>query len=104
MTLDILLKTGQLKSNERSRHLHRSRHRAQERLLPGPVERLWAYLTNCLSSDKAIPDKYKGVEHASFEGTITRLEQLRVLAYTWNMGGQDSEVTFELSRAARTSS
>jgi len=96
-----------------------------ERLLPGPVERLWAYLTeskkratwfcggefelrvggharlqfdhNCLSSDQNIPDKYKGVEHSYFEGTITRLEPNRVLAYRWNMGGGDTEVTFELS-------
>ncbi len=96
-----------------------------ERLLPGPVERLWAYLTeskkratwfaggefelrvggrvelqfdhNCLSKDQSIPDKYKGVEHSRFEGRITRLEPNRLLAYSWNMGGQDSEVTFELS-------
>lgn len=96
-----------------------------ERLLPGPVERLWAYLTDsrkratwfaggefelrvggrvelqfdhsCLSKDKETPDKYKGVEHSRFEGRITRLEPNRVLAYTWNMGEQGSEVTFELS-------
>jgi uncharacterized protein YndB with AHSA1/START domain len=96
-----------------------------ERLLPGPVERLWAYLTdskkratwfaggefelrvggrvelqfdhNSLSKDRDIPDKYKGVEHSRLEGRITRLEPNRVLAYTWNMGEQGSEVTFELS-------
>src|SRR2546425_570973 len=73
-----------------------------ERLLPGPVERVWAYLTesdkratwlaagefdlrlggkvrlefdNCsLSSDKVAPPKYKGREKHSFEGKITRLE------------------------------
>jgi uncharacterized protein YndB with AHSA1/START domain len=37
------------------------------------------------------------VEHSRFEGRITRLEPNRVLAYTWNMGEQGSEVTFELS-------
>lgn len=96
-----------------------------ERLLPGPVERLWAYLTeskkratwfcggefdlrvggrvrlqfdnNSLSSDKNVPEKYKGAGHASFEGTITRLEPLRVLAYRWNMGKGDTEATFELA-------
>jgi len=95
-----------------------------ERLLPGPVERLWAYLTeskkratwfaggefelrvggriqlefnnNSLSKDQDIPEKYKGVANRSFEGKITRLEPNRVLAFSWNMG-QDSEVTFELA-------
>jgi uncharacterized protein YndB with AHSA1/START domain len=96
-----------------------------ERLLPGPVERLWTYLTdsrkratwfcggefelrvggrarlefdhNSLSSDHDIPEKYKGVEHSKFEGRITRLEPLRVLAFAWNMGEADTEVTFELT-------
>jgi uncharacterized protein YndB with AHSA1/START domain len=95
-----------------------------ERLLPGPVERVWAYLTeskkraawlaggefdlrvggtihlvfdNCsLSSDKAPPQKYKDGGKGTFEGKITRLEPLRVLAHTWNMGG-DTEVTYELT-------
>ena len=95
-----------------------------ERLLPGPVERLWAYLTeskkratwfaggefelrvggriqlefnnNSLSKDQDIPEKYKGVANRSFEGKITRLEPNRVLAFSWNMS-QDSEVTFELA-------
>jgi uncharacterized protein YndB with AHSA1/START domain len=96
-----------------------------QRLLPGPVERLWAYLTESkkratwfaggefdlrvggrielkfdhagLSSDKVPPEKYRHHAKASFEGTITRLEPLRVLAYSWNMGGGDTEVTFELA-------
>jgi uncharacterized protein YndB with AHSA1/START domain len=96
-----------------------------ERLLPGPVERVWAYLTesdkrakwfcggefdlrvggrvrlefdhNNLSSDTEIPEKYKGVEHSKFEGTITRLEPHRLLAYTWKMWEHDTEVTFELA-------
>lgn len=97
-----------------------------ERLLPGPVERLWAYLTDSekratwlcggefelrvggrvrlefdndsLSGDKNPPDKYKSMKgHSKFEGRITRLEPLRVLAYTWKMGERDTEVTFELT-------
>jgi uncharacterized protein YndB with AHSA1/START domain len=96
-----------------------------ERLLPGPVERVWAYLTDSrkratwfaggefdlrvggrvelefhhdqLSSEKVTPEKHKGVEGMKFEGHITRLEPLRVLAYIWNMGAHESEVTFELA-------
>jgi uncharacterized protein YndB with AHSA1/START domain len=96
-----------------------------ERLLPGPVERLWRYLTDSdkratwfcggefdlrvggrirlefnhanLSSEKATPEKYKDVEHAQFDGKITRLEPMRVLAYTWKWGDRESEVTFELA-------
>ncbi len=84
------------------------------RLLPGPIERVWAYLTE---SDKRgrwlatgemdlrigghvelrffhadlspvheeIPDKYKDFQNgASFTGRITRCEPPRVLAYTWS--------------------
>ena len=96
-----------------------------ERLLPGPVERVWAYLTesekratwlaagefdlrlggtirlefdNCnLSSDKVAPPKYKGCETGKFDGKITRLEPMRVLAYTWMWNGGDTEVTYELT-------
>lgn len=83
------------------------------RLLPGPIERVWAYLTE---SDKrgrwlatgemdlqigghvelrffhadlspvheAIPDKYKGIQNgANFSGRITRCEPPRALAFTW---------------------
>ena len=80
-----------------------------ERLLPGPVERVWAYLTESekratwlcggefelrvggrvqlefdhdrLSSEKATPEKHKGAEHARFEGRITRLEPLRACVH-----------------------
>jgi uncharacterized protein YndB with AHSA1/START domain len=90
------------------------------RVLPGPIERVWAYLTE---SDKRgrwlasgpmelrvggkveltfrntelsahaepAPDKCEG---ASFQGRITRCEPPRLLSYTWADG---SEVTFELS-------
>lgn len=102
-----------------------------ERLLPGPVERVWSYLTNSgkrgkwlasgpmdlrvggavtlnflhadLSAEKKIPDKYKGMECGrAMQGVITRCEPPRVLAYTWG-NPKDSEVTFELSaRGDRT--
>ena len=95
-----------------------------ERLLPGPIERVWAYLTESkkratwlaagefdlrvggrielifendkLSDEKAPPEaRARGVRR--FEGTITRLEPLRALAYTWNWDGRDSDVLYELT-------
>lgn len=83
------------------------------RLLPGPIERVWAYLTEpdkrgqWLASgemdlqiggrvelhffhadlspvQEKIPDKYKDMEcGAGFTGHITRCEPPRLLAYTW---------------------
>jgi uncharacterized protein YndB with AHSA1/START domain len=95
-----------------------------ERLLPGPVERVWAYITESdkrarwlaggefdlrlggaitlqfdngkLPNDKDTAEKYKGKGKGSFEGKITRFEPMRLLAHTWNMGG-DTEVTYELT-------
>jgi uncharacterized protein YndB with AHSA1/START domain len=93
------------------------------RVLPGPIERVWAYLTE---SDKRgrwlasgpmelrvggnveltfrntelsahgepAPHKYKQNEGASVTGRVTRCEPPRLLSYTW---GDDSEVTFELT-------
>jgi uncharacterized protein YndB with AHSA1/START domain len=102
---------------------------ASKRLLPGPVERVWAYITESdkratlarggefdlrmggkirlefeharLSSDKVTPEKYKGKGKGVFEGVITRLEPNRVLAHTWNMGELDSEVTTRSSRRGK---
>ena len=96
-----------------------------ERLLPGPVERAWAYITDSekrakwlaagefdlrvggkvrlefdnsrLPNEKNMPAKYKDLGKGQFEGVITRLEPLRLLAHTWNMGELDSEVTYELA-------
>jgi uncharacterized protein YndB with AHSA1/START domain len=95
-----------------------------ERLLPGPIERVWAHLTE---SDKRgkwlasgplepkvagrvelhfrhadlsphreeIPQKYKQYENgASFTAEVTRCEPPHVLSHTW---GDGSEVTFELT-------
>jgi len=92
-----------------------------ERLLPGPVERVWAYITESdkrakwlcagefdlrvggkvllefdnsrLSRDKNPP----GRGPAQSAGVITRLEPPRVLAHTWSWKGQDTEVSYELA-------
>jgi uncharacterized protein YndB with AHSA1/START domain len=96
-----------------------------ERYLPGPVERIWAYLTESekrrkwlaagemelrvggsvehrfvhseLSAEKHPSAKYEGFEegHTIF-GTVLRCDPPRVLSYTWGHGAEDSEVTFEL--------
>lgn len=100
-----------------------------ERLLPGPIERVWSYLTDSekraqwlaagsfdlrvggkvrlkfdnasLTRDKAKAAQYGEVGKASFEGVITRLEPLRVLAHTWKWTSKgftdDTEVTYELT-------
>ena len=96
-----------------------------ERLLPGPVERAWAYLTEAdkratwlaagefdlrvggkirlefdnsrLPNDEAGLAKHPGTGVHTFEGTITRLEPNRVLAHTWLWGDNETEVTYELA-------
>jgi len=93
------------------------------RVLPGPIERVWAYLTESdkrarwlasgpmelraggrveltfrnseLTGDsEPVPDAYKKYEGWSFSGEVIRCEPPRLLSYTW---GDGSEVTFELS-------
>jgi len=97
-----------------------------ERVLPGPIERVWAYLTESekrgkwfaagqmelrvggrvelhwrpetLSAEKTPPDKYNQPECGdTMHGTITRYDPPRVLSYTWGEKPEISEVTFELS-------
>jgi uncharacterized protein YndB with AHSA1/START domain len=97
-----------------------------ERLLPGPIERIWAYLTEPdkravwlaggamelrvggrvelqfhhadLSAEKTPPPKYTGCKGGvSMIGEVTRCDPPRLLAYTWNNDGKTSEVTFELT-------
>ena len=95
-----------------------------ERRLPGPIERVWDYLTDAdkrgkwlahgaveprvgggvelhfrhadLSPHKEeIPEKYRKYENgASFSAEVTRCEPPHVLSHTWADG---SEVTFELT-------
>jgi uncharacterized protein YndB with AHSA1/START domain len=98
-----------------------------ERVLPGPIERVWAYLTE---SDKRQtwlaagpmdltiggrveltfrnaelaepaeppPERYRDAGCAVVHGRITRCEPPRLLSYTWNHGTErESEVTFELT-------
>jgi uncharacterized protein YndB with AHSA1/START domain len=97
-----------------------------QRVLPGPIERVWAYLTesekrsrwlasgpmelrvggrmelNFRNSDlsphaEPTPDKYKKYEEHSVCGRMTRCDPPRILSYTWGGEASDSEVTFELS-------
>ncbi len=98
-----------------------------ERLLPGPIERLWAYLTEPekrakwlaggpmelrvggavelrfhhadLSAEKAVPERYKKMERGhTMSGRVTRCEPPRLLSYTWGDTSEEAqEVTFELA-------
>lgn len=96
-----------------------------ERLLPGPVERVWAYLVESdkrakwlaagefdlrvggkielvfdngsLPNENPLPEKHRGRGTARFTGVITRLEPLKMLAHTWKWGESDTEVTYELT-------
>jgi uncharacterized protein YndB with AHSA1/START domain len=94
-----------------------------ERLLLGPIERVWAYLTDPdtratwlaagpmelhvggrvelnfhhadLSAEKTPPERYKKLEGGhTLQGQVTRCEPPRLLSYTW---GEWGEVTFELT-------
>jgi len=95
-----------------------------ERLLPGPIERIWSYLTvsekrgkwlasgemdlrvggkvhlhflhaNLTPHQEPTPERFASMEcGVAFEGTVTQCEPPRLLAYTW--GGDKSEVKFEL--------
>lgn len=97
-----------------------------EHLVPGPIERVWEYLTDSeklgkwlasgsmdlvpggpvklhfhpadLSSEKTTPDCYKDQENSILAGTVTGCEPPRLLSYTWgDDDGESSEVTFELT-------
>lgn len=95
------------------------------RLLPGPIERVWDYLTDPakrarwlaggvleqraggrisfnmhhakLAPDETPPEEYKHVHDpgVTFDGVVLRCEPPRLLVHTF--GGPDSEVTFELT-------
>lgn len=98
-----------------------------ERRLPGPIERVWDYLTDSekrgtwLASGpmelkvggrvqlqfqhatlsprpEEIPAKYQQFENGdALEGRITEIDPPHLLSYTWGVGPQASIVTFELS-------
>ena len=91
------------------------------RLLPAPIERVWAFLTdpekrvtwlaagpmdvriggrvhlafdnNVLSNHEEPPQDYKGARSHQFEGVITQCDPPNLLSFTWQGG---SDVTFEL--------
>ncbi|MFP2927777.1 SRPBCC family protein [Pyxidicoccus sp. 3LG] len=97
-----------------------------ERMLPGPIERVWAFLTeselrgkwlatgnmelraggrvelhfrhaDLTSHVEPTPEKFRRYEYGTgFEGRILRCEPPRLLSYTWG-GADESEVTFELT-------
>lgn len=99
------------------------------RTLPGPIERVWEYLTDSekrsrwfaagameprqggkmdlkfrhadIAPDEVPPENFKECHSpgVTFECVITRWEPPRVLAYTF--GGPESEVTFELTPQGR---
>ncbi|HEX7048501.1 MAG TPA: SRPBCC family protein [Gammaproteobacteria bacterium] len=97
------------------------------RTLPGPIERVWAYLTESekrgkwfaagetelkaggkvefhflhkILSHEPTPERFKDMENGvSFEARVVECDPPRRLAYTWptSNGGDNSEVTFELT-------
>jgi uncharacterized protein YndB with AHSA1/START domain len=95
-----------------------------ERLLPGPIERVWDYLTDSrkratwlaagefelreggrielrFDNDSLSPGALRPERQCSpdsgFTGRITRFDPPRALAFTWEGAGDPSEVTFELA-------
>lgn len=95
-----------------------------ERLLPGPLERVWAYLTesnkralwlaagefdlrvggkiellfdNSKLTDETPPAGARGAAPHRAEGVITRLEPMKLLAHTWSWESGTTEVTYELA-------
>lgn len=100
-----------------------------ERLLPGPIERVWTYLTDAdkrgtwlaagedllpggkaklhwhhadLSSEKEAPPQYKDLERGhSATWTVVRYEKPHLLVCLWPMNIGETEVTFELSERGK---
>ncbi len=97
-----------------------------ERLLPGPMERIWQYLTDSEKrvrwfaggpmelrvggkaellfdhrniSNEPVPERFKAMEEGKLisYGHVTQCEAPRLLSYTWWENEDDkSEITFEL--------
>ncbi len=97
-----------------------------ERVLPGPIERVWAYLTDSekratwfaggemeprvggkitllwRNSALSPDDSERLAQDAPPEpvfGRVTKYDPPRQLAYVWPMGGVEGEVTFDLKPA-----
>ena len=98
-----------------------------ERTLPGPIERVWAYLTESekrakwfaggpmelrpggslkfifhnsqlAPASEPAPEKYQQYEGMESNGRVIRCEPPRLLTFTWGEAeGDESEVTFELT-------
>lgn len=97
------------------------------RVLPGPIERVWAYCTESEKRGKwlasgplelrvggkglftfdhsklsptheATPEQYREKMKVQLEVTVIRCEPPHVLVMDWNMQGDESEVTFELTQ------
>jgi uncharacterized protein YndB with AHSA1/START domain len=98
-----------------------------ERLLPGPIDRVWAYLTESdkrakwlaggpmelreggavtftfrnsdLSGGQTNPNSICSADGVDhvMNGVVTRCEPPRLLAFNWNADGTGSEATFELA-------
>jgi uncharacterized protein YndB with AHSA1/START domain len=97
-----------------------------QRLLPGPIERVWEYLTDSklraswfaggtlephvggkvhftfrhselAPRGEKIPANHTDAEGHQLHGRVTRCEPPRVLAYTWDSSTDPSEVSFELA-------
>ena len=89
-----------------------------ERLLPGPIERVWSYLVEAekrakwlaggefelrvggkieliFENDK-LSEESRDFGTKRFEGRITQLEPMRLLAHSWDWDGKDSEVVYQL--------
>ncbi len=96
------------------------------RMLPGPIERVWEYLTDgekrarwlcggdteptvggrmelkfhnatITTADDQPPEKYRDMNGpVEYSGTVTAWEPPNVLAHTWRIEGQESEVRYEL--------
>ena len=102
-----------------------------ERLLPGPIERVWAYLTESEKRGKwfasgpmdlkpggkltfhfhhsqltgntdPTPERFKDCADMTSNGQVIRCEPPHVLAFMWNEeSGDQSEVTFELTEQGK---
>jgi uncharacterized protein YndB with AHSA1/START domain len=96
-----------------------------ERILPGPIERVWAYLTEpekrgqwfasgsmpaqvgsafellfnnqTLGKAGETPERFKKYENKTMNSVLTRYEPPHALGFTFGIGENSSEVLFELS-------